>query len=223
MNRLTRKHRVFKTRTLKQKNPKTLKRLAIAFAIVLVSATLYIRFLQPYTSEAKQRVQLESTVHQLQQTQNQLQQTETKSKEEFNAQQQQLQETQKKLEETEKALQAKRSTPTAYAAATPTFVPSGDKQTWLSQSGIPEQYWWAVDWIVSRESGWKPCAYNPGYNDCSANPSSACGLVQQFPCHKIPGDWRDPVAALKWQYQYVTARYGGYPQAVAYWQVHGNY
>lgn len=110
----------------------------------------------------------------------------------------------------------------------PTYKPSGNKETWLRASGIPENEWGYVDWIVSRESGWNPCAYNPGMSDCNANPSSACGLVQQYPCHKIPGDWRDPVIALKWQYQYVNsgkfdAYGGGYRGAVAYWKVHGNY
>jgi hypothetical protein len=98
----------------------------------------------------------------------------------------------------------------------------GNKQSWLEQSGIPSDQWWAVDWIVSRESGWDPCAYNPGQSDCSANPTTACGLVQQYPCHKIPGDWRDPVAALRWQYNYVN-KYGGYAGAVEYWKIHGNY
>lgn len=107
---------------------------------------------------------------------------------------------------------------TAYAAS----LPTGSKAEWLAASGIPEDQWWAVDFIVSHESGWKPCAYYPSRNDCSASPDTACGLVQQLPCGKIPGSWTDPVAALKWQYQYVQ-KYGGYAGAVAYWQIHGNY
>lgn len=103
------------------------------------------------------------------------------------------------------------------------YAAGGNKDSWLAASGIPQDQWGYVDWIVSRESGWQPCAYYPGNNDCSANPVNACGLVQQNPCHKIPGDWRDPVAALKWQYQYVKGRYGGYAQAVAYWQANGHY
>lgn len=207
---------------MKRKHSHVLRKLAIAFAIVLVATACYIK-LQPYTLEAKQERQLESTTQQLQQTKTKLEQTQVQSEQQFNEQQKKLQEVEQKLQETEKALQAKRSTPTVYAATQPTFVPSGDKTTWLNQSGIPPELWSYVDWLVTRESGWRPCAYNPGQNDCNANPTSACGLVQQYPCHKIPGDWRDPVAALKWQYSYVTNRYGGYPQAVAYWQAHGNY
>lgn len=215
-------NRPLRRQTLKKQHSPVLKKLAIAFAIVLVAVALYVK-VQPYTKEAKLERQLESTSQHLKQTQHDLQLKETQNKQQFEEQQKQLQEVNQKLQETEKALQAKRSTPKVYAAETPTFVPSGDKATWLAQSGIPADLWWAVDWIVTRESGWKPCAYNPGRNDCNANPSTACGLVQQYPCHKIPGDWRDPVAALKWQYNYVNERYGGYAQAVAYWQIHGNY
>lgn len=118
----------------------------------------------------------------------------------------------------------------AATASTPAYAASGSKMQWLMASGIDRGDWENVDWIVSRESGWQPCAYNPGKNDCNANPSSACGLVQQYPCGKIPGDWRDPVAALKWQAQYVCgARFNGYAgntcyaRAVSYWKIHGNY
>ncbi len=92
---------------------------------------------------------------------------------------------------------------------------TGNKETWLRASGIPQDQWWAVDSIVSRESGWNPNAVNAS--------SGACGLGQQLPCGKWAGAWNDPVAALKAQYGYVTARYGGYPQAVAFWNANHWY
>lgn len=92
---------------------------------------------------------------------------------------------------------------------------SGNKYDWLRASGIPESEWWAVDSIVSRESSWNPNAVNPS--------SGACGLGQQLPCGKWAGAWNDPVAALKAQYGYVVARYGGYPQAVAFWNANHWY
>lgn len=100
-----------------------------------------------------------------------------------------------------------------------THTVTGSKIDWLIAAGIPESDWWAVDYIVSRESGWDPCAYNPGMSDCSANPTSACGLAQSLPCGKQSayGHWTDPVANLKWQYEYVTARYGGYAGAFNFW------
>ena len=102
---------------------------------------------------------------------------------------------------------------------------SGTKEDWMRQAGIPESQWQYVDYIVSRESGWNPCAYYPGQSNCDANPTSACGLAQSLPCGKQSkyGHWTDPVANLKWQYEYVTARYGGYQQAVAFWRVNHWY
>jgi len=91
----------------------------------------------------------------------------------------------------------------------------GNKQDWLAASGIPQEHWVLVDMIVARESGWDPNAINPE--------SGACGLGQQLPCGKWPGAWNDPVAALKAQHQYVTERYGGYPQAMQFWNVNHWY
>lgn len=100
-----------------------------------------------------------------------------------------------------------------------TVRPTGNKQDWMRQAGIPEDQWRYVDYIVSRESGWNPCAYNPGRSDCNANPKTACGLAQSLPCGKQSkyGHWTDPVANLKWQYEYVTGRYGGYAGAYSFW------
>lgn len=108
---------------------------------------------------------------------------------------------------------------------------SGDKYTWLAAAGIPQSMWADADWIISQESGWNPCAYNPGRSDCTTDftPSTACGLVQTLPCGKAGSNWRDPVAALVWQYNYVcnSAKFQAYGPcyagAKAYWQVHGNY
>lgn len=86
---------------------------------------------------------------------------------------------------------------------------TGTKTDWMKQAGIPESQWVYVDYIVSRESSWNPLAVNSS--------SGACSLAQALPCSKIPGDWRDPVNALRWQFGYVTARYGGYAGAYNFW------
>lgn len=92
----------------------------------------------------------------------------------------------------------------------PRYTEGGNKDEWLKESGIPESEWKYVDFIVSRESGWNPNATNPT--------SSACGLAQALPCSKIPGKGGyDPVTALKWQYNYVNERYGGYAGAYNFW------
>lgn len=104
-------------------------------------------------------------------------------------------------------------------------VIQGDKQAWLQQSGIPESDWQYVDYIVSKESGWQPCAYYPSQNDCSATPTSACGLAQSLPCGKQSkyGHWTDPVANLKWQHDYVKGRYSSYKQAYEFWTINKWY
>lgn len=119
---------------------------------------------------------------------------------------------------------------------TPTVSVSGTKESWMTAAGIPQSQWWAVDSIVSRESGWNPCAYNPGKSNCNLSAAQvnatkpvginvACGLGQQLPCGKWDayGHWTDPVAALKAQYDYVNARYGGYAGAVSFWNVNHWY
>lgn len=120
-----------------------------------------------------------------------------------------------------KCIDKPKAAPTESAApvAARSVSISGNKEQWMAAAGIPQNQWHYVDSIVSRESGWNPCAYNPGRSDCNANPTSACGLAQSLPCGKQSkyGHWTDPVANLKWQYEYVTARYGGYAQAVAFW------
>lgn len=97
----------------------------------------------------------------------------------------------------------------------PTVQVSGDKQSWLASSGIPQSEWGYVDSIVTRESGWNPSAVNAS--------SGACGLGQQLPCGKWSGAWNDPVAALVAQHGYVKERYGSYANAVAFWNANHYY
>ena len=97
--------------------------------------------------------------------------------------------------------------------AQPVITASHDD--WMRAAGIAPSDWWAVDYIVSRESGWNPGAVNKS--------SGACSLVQALPCSKLGPNWDDPVVALRWQLQYVTQRYGGYPQAVSWWSSHHWY
>ena len=119
----------------------------------------------------------------------------------------------KKEREAEQARLASAQAPVQETVAqnkpAPAVQVTGDKHSWLAASGIPESEWQYVDFIVSRESGWNPNAVNPS--------SGACGLGQQLPCGKWPGAWNDPVAALKAQYGYVRARYGGYAGAYSFW------
>lgn len=97
----------------------------------------------------------------------------------------------------------------AEAQPAPPVAVSGGKEAWLIAAGIPRSEWQYVDYIVQKESGWRPDAVNKS--------SGACSLAQALPCSKIGGNWRDPVVALKWQYNYVKTRYGGYAGAYKFW------
>lgn len=95
------------------------------------------------------------------------------------------------------------------------YTGGGTKTEWLSQAGVPSEYWGIADYIVGRESGWNPNATNQS--------SGACGLAQALPCSKVPGNPYNPVDSLNWMNGYVNARYGGWSGAYNYWLSHGNY
>lgn len=75
-----------------------------------------------------------------------------------------------------------------------------------------------VDYIVKKESGWRPLA---------SNPSGAYGLCQSFPGSKMAtagADWQtNPVTQLKWCNGYAKARYGSWAAAYNYWLAHSNW
>lgn len=91
---------------------------------------------------------------------------------------------------------------------------TGSKQDWMTQAGIPSSEWSAVDYIVTKESGWRPHATNKS--------SGAYGLCQSLPASKMAtagADYRtNPVTQLKWCTQYAKSRYGGWIAAMAAWK-----
>lgn len=96
---------------------------------------------------------------------------------------------------------------------------TGDHKKLMAAAGIPASWFSAIDYIVTHESGWRVNATNPS--------SGAYGLPQSWPGSKMASagaDWRtNPITQLKWMKNYVTERYGGGPQAAAYWRAHHNY
>ena len=206
---------------LKNINRRNATTIIVALTLTIFAAISYTSVRQK-TYDYQQKIRLETELRQIIEDKTTLEKSNAKSQDEAKKNLKKLQEIQKKLEETEKQLQAKKESQKVFASTG--YVPTGgSKEQWMTAAGIPQSEWWAVDYIVSRESGWNPCAYYPGGNNCNVTPVNACGLVQQNPCHKIPGDWRDPVAALVWQKNYVVDRYGGYAQAVSYWKIHNHY
>jgi hypothetical protein len=79
----------------------------------------------------------------------------------------------------------------------------------MSAAGIAEGDWGYVDYIAKRESGWNPNATNKS--------SGACGLIQAYPCSKVPGNGYDPVDNLRWANGYATGRYGSWAAAYDFW------
>ena len=99
----------------------------------------------------------------------------------------------------------------------PEPVLTGTPQEWMQQSGIDQQYWRAVDFIMTKESTWRPTAVNGG---------GCIGLGQSCPggsglANDCP-DWRtNPVCQLQHFDRYATNRYGGWPQAYQAWLAQG--
>lgn len=96
------------------------------------------------------------------------------------------------------------------SASTPTTQRSN--QDLMRAVGIPESQWWAVDEIISRESGWNHLIWNRGG-------SGAYGLCQSLPASKMSSAGSDymtnPITQLKWCNEYAQG-YGGWTKAVEF-------
>lgn len=191
--------------------PSNTKRVGQAITLALIGICIFT-FAYGYTYHAKLENQNIEVRQQLEQRQQEIKQL-------IDTKQQNEAELKQELERLNKELQAKKERESRAlaekAVKKPSMSVTGTKADWLKASNIPQSEWWAVDFIVSKESSWNPNAINKS--------SGACSLAQALPCSKIPGNWRDPVNALNWQYSYVKARYGGYPQAVAFWKANSWY
>lgn len=90
-----------------------------------------------------------------------------------------------------------------------------NKHDWLRAAGIPEADWWAVDFIVSKESTWRHLVWN-------STGSPAYGLCQSLPAEKMASAGADymtnPVTQLRWCDSYANERYGSWAAAVTFWQ-----
>jgi resuscitation-promoting factor RpfB len=102
--------------------------------------------------------------------------------------------------------------PVASIVARGTYVniPS-DKQGVMAAAGIDKADYTYVDYIVARESGWRPFATN----------GATWGLCQALPGSKMASagaDWQsNPVTQLKWCSGYAKGRYGSWAAAYNHW------
>ncbi|GAA1633509.1 transglycosylase SLT domain-containing protein [Leucobacter chromiireducens] len=115
----------------------------------------------------------------------------------------------KAAEEAAKAAQAAGGSAAAALGAPPKYSGGGSPAEWMAAAGIPEADWGYVDYIASKESTWNPNATNAS--------SGACGLIQAYPCSKVPGNGYDPVDNLRWASGYAVDRYGSWAAAYAFW------
>jgi uncharacterized protein YabE (DUF348 family) len=101
---------------------------------------------------------------------------------------------------------------TKLATLSATVNVSGDKASLMAAAGISESDYAYVDYIVSKESGWRPGAFNSG--------SGAYGLCQSLPASKMASAGADyltnPVTQLRWCAGY-SSRYGGWQGAYNAW------
>ena len=94
------------------------------------------------------------------------------------------------------------------------FDLSKDRAAVMAAAGIKQSDYPYVDYIVTRESGWRVQATN----------GSTWGLCQALPGSKMAtagADWQtNPVTQLKWCNGYATQRFGSWAAAYNYWLAH---
>lgn len=98
--------------------------------------------------------------------------------------------------------------PVEKATPTATVKPVGNCHTWMVEAGVPASSMDAAYALIMRESGCNPGIFNPS--------SGAGGIPQALPFSKMGCSTSDPVCQIKWMIGYVNARYGGFPQALAF-------
>ncbi|HLB40660.1 MAG TPA: G5 domain-containing protein, partial [Candidatus Babeliales bacterium] len=93
-----------------------------------------------------------------------------------------------------------------------TIAIPGDKTGLMSAAGIAARDHAYANYIVSRESNWRPSAKNA---------SGAYGLCQALPGSKMASagsDWAtNPVTQLRWCSGYANSKYGSWGGAYNFW------
>lgn len=115
----------------------------------------------------------------------------------------------------ERQLQAKRESQNQQSVVA--SAPSGTCTDWISQAGVSDVS--NAYWLIMKESGCRVDATNAS--------SGAYGIPQALPGSKMASagaDWQtNPITQIRWMDSYVNGRYGGWAQAVAFWQTNHWY
>lgn len=116
------------------------------------------------------------------------------------------------------AKQAQQAQVVTYAAPVSASVPTGSlqalAQSILASKGLNDQ-WDAMNFIITRESGWDLYNWNGKSRGVPLSDNTSCGLVQALPCSKVT--WGDATGQINWFITYTTARYGSIQGAYAHW------
>ena len=90
---------------------------------------------------------------------------------------------------------------------------------WARQAGVSEDDLYDALTLIYHESGCRVNATNAS--------SGAYGIPQALPGNKmasVGSDWEtNPITQIKWMAKYVTGRYGGWSEAMAFWWAHHWY
>jgi type II secretory pathway pseudopilin PulG len=192
------------------------QKLIIGIVVGVLALVIYSQIAH-YTKQARLEKELEQQTKTLQVKIKQLNST-TQSAEE---RQKQIEALQKQLEAKTKELQAKRETQARALAEAPqptkqvagAVAVSGSCEQWLAQAGVSDLG--SARELIRRESSCNPNAVNSS--------SGACGIAQELPCGKSGCGLGNPVCQIRWMQGYVTARYGGWSQAIAWHNSHNWY
>jgi len=94
---------------------------------------------------------------------------------------------------------------------------AGDKAALMEAAGISSKDFGYVDYIVNKESRWRPGVANSS--------SGAFGLCQALPASKMASAGADyltnPITQLRWCSGYAAGRYGSWAGAYSAWLVQG--
>ncbi len=96
----------------------------------------------------------------------------------------------------------------------PNFSVAGDKAALMSQAGIPADQQGAADFIISRESGWRPAAISA--NGCIGLGQRCNPTILMSAC---PNWETDAVCQLNHFNGYAVGRYGSWNEAYAFWSI----
>lgn len=111
---------------------------------------------------------------------------------------------QERLLEANSVVQASQALPVQVAQPS-----AGSHSDWMAAAGIAPSDYGYVDYIISRESGWRPTAINAS--------SGAEGLPQALPYSKTGCAHGDAVCQLRWANSYATSRYGSWANSYHFW------